>query len=274
MIDQLRHTDVEIHPTAIVHPKAKLGVGVKVGPYSYIGPDVEIGDYTQLLFNVYVDRYVKIGRNNLIYNGAVIGTPPQDKSYKGEETWVIIGDNNVIREYVTVHRATGEGEVTAIGNNNLIMAYSHIAHNCKLGSNIIISNSTGLSGHVVIDDYAVIGGMVGVHQFVRIGSFVMVGGYSKVSQDVPPYLLVFGNPAKVYNINRVGLVRNGFTREQIEEVKSLFKLLYLENGTWKEKLERLAKLAESSQIAKNLYQFISRPSKRGILRKISLESPS
>lgn len=263
--------ETSIHPTAIVHPKAQLGKGVIIGPNSYIGPYVTIGDNTEILGNVYIGSYTRIGKNCKIYPGAVLGMDPQDKSYKGERSWVIIGDNNIIREYVTIHRATGEDQATIVGNNNFIMAYTHIAHNCKVGNNVILSNYVGLSGHVIVEDRAVLGGMVGVHQFVRIGSYVMVGGYSKVSQDVPPYMLVFGNPAKVYSVNVVGLIRNGFSREEREEISRLFKLLYLDQRAWNEKMEILKELASSSPRAKLLYDFLRAPSKRGILRKLSRE---
>ncbi len=263
---------VYVHPTAHIAKGAHLEDGVYVGPNSVVGSDVRIGANTVLMANVYVADHVYIGANNKVYPGVVIGLEPQDKSFKGEVSYVRIGDDNVIREYVTIHRATGEGNVTFIGNRNYIMAYSHIAHNCEVGNDVIIANYTGLSGYVKVFDYAVLGGMVGIHQFVRIGSYVMVGAYSKVTQDVAPFLLVFGNPAKIYGINVKGLERHGFSPQQRNFIKELFKIGFSSQGAWSSKLEKIRELAlKGYKCAEVLYSFLVSASKRGILKKLSQE---
>ncbi len=263
---------IYVHPTAQVTSGARLEDEVYIGPNCIVSDDVYIGSGTKLIANVYIGPHVYIGRRCTIYPGAVIGLEPQDTSFKGELSYVRIGDDNVIREFVTVHRATGEGAVTYIGNRNYIMAYSHVAHNCEIGNEVIISNYTGLSGYVKVFDYAVIGGMVGVHQFVRIGSYVMVGGYSKVTQDVAPFALVSGNPAKLYRINVRGLERRGFSPQQRKEIKNLFNFIFFSSGKWSSKLEELRRLASTgSKYAEILYLFLKFPSKRGILKKLAHE---
>jgi len=197
-----------VHPSAVIHPTAIIEPGVIIEAYAYIGPYVRIGEGTHIYTHAIIMENVVIGKNCQIFPGAVIGAPPQDLRYKGEKTSVIMGDNNIVRECVTIHRALGEGS-TEIGSNNLLMAYSHIGHNCKVGNNVVMSNYVGISGHVVIEDSVTFGGIVGVHQWVTVGRLAMIGGYSKVVQDVPPFMIVDGRPAKVAGPNKVGLRRAG-----------------------------------------------------------------
>ena len=195
------NSEVGIHPSAVVHPKAELGKGVIVGAGAVIGPDVKIGTKTVIGPNVVLDGNLKIGSCNKIFPGACIGLEPQDLKYKGAPTEVVIGDNNTLRECVTVNRATNDGEQTRIGNSSLLMAYTHIAHGCDIGNEVVISNSVQVAGEVVIEDKAVIGGSLGIHQFVHIGSLAMVGGMTRVDRDVPPYCLVEGHPGRVRGLN-------------------------------------------------------------------------
>jgi UDP-N-acetylglucosamine acyltransferase len=219
---------VNIHPTAIVHPKAKLSEGVEIGPYSIVGEHVSVGKDTKITSHVVIDGWTSIGERNHIFPFSSIGMAPQDIGYKDdEETYLIIGNDNVIRESATIHRATTkEDRKTEIGNRNFLMAYSHVAHDCKLGNNIIMANSVALGGHIIIDDYAIIGGIVCVHQFVKIGSYAMVGGGSAVVLDIPPYVSVAGNHAKLYGLNLIGLKRRGFGDEAINNIKKAYKIIF------------------------------------------------
>ncbi|RKY31438.1 MAG: acyl-[acyl-carrier-protein]--UDP-N-acetylglucosamine O-acyltransferase [Candidatus Omnitrophota bacterium] len=256
---------VEIHPKAIVHPGAFLDEDVKIGPYAVIEKDVKvgsstiIGSFAQLLGNT------EVGKSCKIYSYAVIGSAPQDLKYKGERTFVTIGDNNIIREFVTINPGTEEGSVTLVGNNNLIMAYSHIAHNCKIGDNNILANAATLAGHVEIEDRVVIGGLVAIHQFCRIGSYSIVGGCSKVVQDIPPFSLCDGHPAKVYNVNVIGLRRAGFSKEKIETLRKAFKIIFFEKHTFSSAREIILNKLPSSPELDKLLSFIA-SSKRGIAR--------
>ncbi len=215
---------MDIHNTAIVHPKAQLREEVKIGPYSIIGEGVTIGDNTRIESHVVIKGNITIGRNCRIYPQVVIGGEPQDFDYRGEETFIIIGDDNIIREGVTIHRASGEGKATKIGDGNFLMAYSHIAHNCQVGNKTIISNLGSLAGYSVVEDRAVIGGLAGVHQFTRIGKLCMIGGLSKVVKDIPPYTMADGHPAKLCGLNIIGLRRAGITSEEREAIKKAFKI--------------------------------------------------
>jgi UDP-N-acetylglucosamine acyltransferase len=219
---------VHIHPTAIVHPQAKLGEGVEVGAYAVIGEHVTIGRGTRLMAHVYVDGWTEIGERCQIYPYASIGTPPQHLQYAGEPTRVIIGHDNILREYVTVNRGTvGGGGVTTLGHHNFLMAYVHVAHDCQLGNHLIMANAATLAGHITIGDHAIIGGLVGIHQFVRIGHYVMIGGCSAVGRDVPPFMRAAGGyRAKLYGLNTVGLKRQGFTNERIGILKQAYEVLF------------------------------------------------
>ncbi len=255
-----------IHPTAIIEPGAKVGRDVEVGPYSIVGENVEIGEGTRIGPHVVIDGWTKIGKNNQIFHGASVGLVPQDMKFKGEESYLFIGDNNIIRENVTIHRGTEEGGgETWIGNDNLIMAYCHIAHDCQLGSHIIMSNATNLAGHVIIEDYAVIAGLTGIHQFVRVGKMSMVGAHSKVVKDVPPYILVDGHPARVNGINVVGLRRNGISPELRQEIKRAYKILYRSNLNIARAIEKMDQELDASEEIEHFLRFL-RNAQRGICR--------
>lgn len=212
---------------AYIHPRAELGEDVEIGPYCYIGPNVRIGARTKLHNNVTLLENVILGEDNEIYPGAVIGGPPQDISYRGEQTWVIIGKNNIIRECVTINRGTEKEEgVTRIGDHNFLMACCHVAHDCQLGNNIILTNGVLLGGHVHVEDYVVISGGVGIHHFARVGKYSFVGGLSAVRHDVPPFMLVEGHPARPRCVNTVALKRHNFPPETIECLAEAHRLLY------------------------------------------------
>ena len=252
-----------IHPTAIIHPKAELGPDCEVGPYCVIGPHVVLGARCRLHAHVVVDGYTRLGSDNAIFPFASIGLQTQDLKYKGGVTRTEIGDHNTFRESVTVNSATGDGEATVVGSHNHILAYSHVAHNVVLGNYIIMSNVGTLAGHVVVEDYAVIGGVTAVHQFCRIGKMSMVGGCAKVVQDVPPFMLADGNPAKTRTINKIGMERNGVTEEAQKAIRQAFKLLFREGLTNSNALTRIeAELPPLPEI-QYLAQFV-RSSERGI----------
>jgi len=217
---------ISIHPTAVIDPTAELGTGVQIGPYAVIGPHCHIGDGTQLGPHAVIMEYTTLGKRCQVFSGAVIGAIPQDLKYRGEITHVVIGNDNVIREYVTINRATGEGEVTKIGDRNLFMAYVHIAHDCLIGDGCVLANSVNLAGHVTIEDHAFIGGITGVHQFVRIGSYSMIGGMSRISQDVLPFMLTVGVPPRVYGVNMLGLKRRRFSPGARNALKQAYKLIF------------------------------------------------
>tara|TARA_B100000700_G_C14959232_1_gene815583 strand:- start:337 stop:1194 length:858 start_codon:yes stop_codon:yes gene_type:complete len=256
---------VDIHNLANVSSKAELGEGVVVSSGAVIGPDVCIGANTWIGPNVVIDGKVKIGSNNKIFPGACIGLEPQDLKYKGDFTDVLIGDNNTFRECVTINSATFEGEQTIVGNKNLLMAYSHVGHNCLIGNNVVISNSVQIAGHVVINDRAVIGGCLGIHQFVHIGYLAMVGGMTRVTRDVPPYCLVEGHPGRMRGLNKVGITRNNLDKENKEEYQQLIRtwnLLFKSENVISEalKIARREKLMKSSE---KLCEFISRSIEKG-----------
>jgi UDP-N-acetylglucosamine acyltransferase len=220
----------QVHPMAVVDSRAQLANGVVIGPGAVIGPEVSIGANTWIGPNVVLDGLLRIGAHNRIYPGACLGQEPQDLKYKGAPTEVVIGNHNTIRECVTINRATDEGEQTRIGDNNLLMAYCHLGHNCLLGNNIVMSNGIQVAGHVLIEDRAVIGGCLGIHQFVHIGGMAMVGGMTRVDRDVPPYCLVEGHPGRVRGLNRVGLRRQGLHRleggQEFKQLQEIWSLLY------------------------------------------------
>jgi UDP-N-acetylglucosamine acyltransferase len=215
-----------IHASAVVDPTAQLGDGIEIGAYCVLGAGVVVGDNTKIHPHVVIEPFTHIGSHCDIWSGAVLGGTPQDRKFKGEKSYLIIGDHNIIRECVTIHRAAGEGEKTTIGDHNLIMAYSHIGHNCRIGSYVTMANMVGISGHSVVEDRVTIGGIVGIHQFVRIGTLAMLGGYSKVVQDVPPFMMADGRPSKVLDLNVIGLRRSGASAETRATLKQAYKLLY------------------------------------------------
>jgi UDP-N-acetylglucosamine acyltransferase len=221
---------VTIHPTAVVDPRAELDTGVVVGPYAVIGPEVVIGEGSSVGPHVVIDGRVRMGARNRVFPGACIGLEPQDLKYNGAPTEVVIGDDNAIRECVTINRATAEGEQTRLGNGNLLMAYSHLGHNCHLGDRIVVANNVAIAGHVVIGDRAVIGGVLGIHQFVHIGKLAMVGGMSRIDRDIPPFMIVEGHPGRLRGLNRIGLKRSGLSErdggEQLRQLQEIWNLIY------------------------------------------------
>ncbi|AFY66889.1 acyl-ACP--UDP-N-acetylglucosamine O-acyltransferase [Geitlerinema sp. PCC 7407] len=260
-----------IHPTAVIHPAAEVHPTAQIGAYAVIGPRVKIGPETTVGAHVVIDGWTEIGARNHIFPGAAIGLEPQDLKYDGSISLVRIGDDNRIREYVTINRATRADEATLIGNGNLLMAYVHVAHNCVLEDNIVIANSVALAGHVHIESRAVIGGVLGVHQFVHIGRLAMVGGMSRIDRDVPPYMLVEGNPSRVRSLNQVGLKRAGLVDgdggRTFQSLKKAYRLLYRSGLTLNEALERLDLLPESEPLA-NLRRFLvasQQPDRRGLI---------
>lgn len=257
---------MNIHPTAIVHPKARIADGVEIGPYAVIGEHVAIGKGTRIASHVLIEGWTTIGERNHIFPFSSIGTPPQDIGYKGEETYLIVGNDNVIRECATIHRATTKEErKTVIGDKNFLMAYSHVAHDCKLGNHIIMANSVALGGHIVIEDYAILGGIVGVHQFVRIGAYAIVGGQTGVGMDIPPYVSASGSRAQLYGLNLVGLKRRGFSEDTISTLKKAYKTIFRSGLTLEEALRNIQGEFPHCREVGHLVEFI-RNSKRGITR--------
>jgi UDP-N-acetylglucosamine acyltransferase len=248
----------KVHPTALVDPKAILDDGVEIGPFCIVEGGTHIGANTILDSHVVIKRGTTIGKGCRLMPHVVIGGEPQDGKFKGEESFVRIGDNNILREMVTIHRATGEGEATIIGNNNMLMAYVHFGHNCVVGDNNMVSNSTGVSGHVTIEDRCVIGGFVGIHQFVHIGKMAMIGGLSKVVQDVPPFCTADGRPAKIHGLNTKGLRRNGVSSEQRAQVGAAFKLLYRSGLNTTQAIEQVKAEVPTSETLEYLISFIER----------------
>ena len=252
-----------IHPTAIIHPKAEVASGCHVGPYCVIGEHVKVGDNCQLHSHVVIDGHTTLGRGNEIFPFASIGLKTQDLKWKGGATYTQIGDNNTFREYVTIHSATSDGEITSVGSRNHILAYCHIAHNVVLGNNVIMSNVATLAGHVTVEDHAVIGGLAAIHQFCRIGAYSIIGGCSKVVQDVPPYMLADGNPAVTRTINKVGLERNNISEEAQGALKQAYKILFREKLTIPNALGKIESDLPALPEIKHLVEFI-RKSERGI----------
>ena len=249
---------MNIHPTAIIDPTAEIGEGVEIGAYTVVGPHCAIGDQTIIGPHVVLEEHTQLGKQCQVRSGAVLGGPPQDHKFKGEQSYVRIGDRNLIREYVTIHRATGADQATTIGNDNLVMAYVHVGHNCVIGSNTMIASYVGLSGHITVEDGVVLGGMVGVHQFVRIGKLVMLGGYSKVVQDVPPFMLADGRPSDVLELNVRGLRRAGVGPATRASLRHAFKLLYKSNLNRSQALEAIEEEIQPNPELEYLTEFIKR----------------
>jgi len=262
-----RPSKPQIHKTAYVDPSAVLGKNVVIGPNAIIGEHVYIGDNSIIEANTFLEKWTRIGEDCHIHFGCVIGSAPQDTSYKGEKSWVVIGDRCEIREYATINRATGADTVTEIGDDNLFLTHVHIAHNCKLGSRIIIANGTNIAGHTHVEDKVVIGGMTGIHQFCRIGRGAMVGAYTRLPQDVPPFMMCEGNPATIRGLNIIGLRRGGSDKTAIQEVKDIHRLYFRSKLTNKEAFEEIEKLHITSEEGQHLVGFLSAESKRGITKK-------
>lgn len=255
----------QIHPTAVVAPGAQLGDGVEIGPYCVVGEGVTLGDRCRLQSHVVLAGPSVIGPDNVFYPFACVGQQTQDLKYAGEPTYLKIGAGNTFREFVTVHRATAPGGVTRVGSRGNFLSYSHIAHDCTVGDDVIFSNNGTLAGHVEVGDHAVIGGLTAVHQFCRIGRFAITGGCSKIVQDVPPFMMVDGNPARVRHINQVGLERAGVAKETIRRVKDAFRILYREDLNTAQALERMrGELGDGPEMTQ-LIEFVA-SSKRGIVR--------
>ena len=251
-----------VHRSAIVHPKAKIGARCDIGPFCIVGEHVTLGAKCKLHSHVVIDGHTKIGKENEFFPFCSIGLKTQDLKWKGGVTRTEIGDHNTFREYITVHSATGDGEVTRIGSHNHILAYCHIAHNCTLGDNIIMSNAATLAGHVTVEDYARIS-ISAIHQFCRIGRMAMVGGCSKVVQDVPPYMLADGNPAETRTINKIAMERLGVSEEAQVALRNAYKILFREGLTVSNALTKIEKKVPPLPEIQHLLQFI-RTSERGI----------
>jgi len=257
---------MKIHPTAIISNRAALHETVEVGPYSVIGDGVTIGKNTVIGSHIVIEGTTDIGENCRIFQFAAIGALPQDLKYQGEDCRVVIGNNNVIREFVTIHKATSADiATTVIGNNNLLMAYCHVAHNCKLGNNIVLANGVNLAGHIHIDDFAIVGGMSGIHQFTRIGCHAFIGGASAVAQDVPPYVSAAGNRAKLYGLNQVGLRRRGFSSDTIGALKKAYRIIFRSSLLLKAALEKVRQEVDPLPEVNRFVAFIEK-APRGICR--------
>lgn len=255
---------MSIHPTAIVDPKATLGTDVSIGPYSVIGPDVEVGDRTWIGPHVVIQGPTVIGEENRIFQFASLGEAPQDKKYQGEPTRLQIGDRNVIRECATINRGTvGGGGLTSVGSDNLLMAYIHIAHDCHVGNGVIFSNNASLAGHVTVGDQVILSGFTLVHQFCSIGAHAFTGMGSAIAKDVPPFLMVSGNPAKPHGINKEGLKRRGFSPESIRALKEAYRVLYRSGLSLEEAKQQLQN--ERSSEVEAIVHFLE-TSQRSIIR--------
>lgn len=255
-----------IHPSAVVSNSARLGENVTIGPYCVIGDEVEIGDGSVIGPHAVIEKWTSLGKECRIYQFASVGAAPQDLKFKGERSYTVIGDRTTIREGATVHRATGEGNETRIGNDCLLMAYIHVAHNCTLGNHVIMSNLASCAGHAIVEDRVVIGGMAGVHQFVKIGRNAMVGGMSKLVQDVVPYTIVDGHPAKVVGLNNVGISRAGIPLESRRLIKKAYKILYRSGLSLPEAIAVIEQEVDSCEEVEHFLRFL-RNAERGICRE-------
>ena len=252
-----------VHATAIVSANASLAAGVRVGPYAVIEDDVEIGPGCEIAAHAVVKRYTRIGARNRIFEHAVIGGEPQDVKFKRETSYLEIGDDNLIREYCTFHRANGEGETTRIGSRNFFMVGVHVAHNCVIGDDNIFANEVALAGHITIEDHVFLSNNVGAHQFVRMGRYAMIGGKSKIVQDVLPFFITDGNPSRLRGVNSVGLRRGGFSDDERRALKEAYKLLFRSTSPIQNSLRELDQVDDEN--VSHLVNFI-RNSKRGFIR--------
>ena len=234
-----------IHPTAIIEPGAQIGAGCMVGAYAFVGAGVRLGDGTVLHHHATVEGRTEMGAGNEVFPYACVGLKTQDLKYRGGRPGTRIGDRNVFREFSTVHAATNDGDFTVIGSDNHFLAYTHVAHDCLVGSHVIMSNNAAIAGHVVVEDYVVMGGFAAVHQFCRIGRHAMIGGASKVRKDAPPYIIAEGDPATARSVNKVGLERARFTREQFDHVKTAYRIFFREGNNTTQALEKLRALPEA-----------------------------
>ncbi len=250
----------------IIDPSARIGADVKIGPWTIIGPDVEIGDGCEISSHVVIRGPTKIGKRNRIFQFASVGEDPSDKKYNGEQSWLMMGDDNVIREGATIHRGTEVGGgITRIGSHNLFMPYTHVAHDCVIGDHTIFSNNAAVSGHVVVDDWAILGGYAGVYQFLRVGAHSFIGGQTHVNMDIPAFVLVNGNPPQTKGINVTGLERRGFSKECIAALRKAYKILYRRGYTLDEALAEMALLVPEAPEVATLIASV-KASTKGILR--------
>ncbi len=256
---------VTIHPAAFVDPGAELGAGVSIGPGSIVGPHVRVGDRTRIDAHALVTGWTTLGADNRVHHGAVLGSPPQDLKYRGERSLLAIGDGNEFREYVTVNLATEPGEVTRIGSHGLFMAYSHVAHNCAIGDRVVIANAVQLAGYVVVDDWAIVGGGTVVHQFTRIGRHAMIGGGSRVSQDIAPFVRSAGSPPRNAGVNSIGLERRGFGRETREALERAYRLFFRDGATVTAAVESIRRELPGVPEAEHFARFCE-TSVRGVTR--------
>lgn len=255
-----------IHPTAIVSPKAHIAENVNVGPYTIIGEDVTIGPGTTIMAHATIDPFVEIGANCTIFQFAAVGAQPQSMKFKGEKTWVKIGGGTTIREFVTINRGTEfGGGITQIGESCFLMAYTHIAHDCNVGRNVVMANNATLAGHITIGNHAIIGGLAAIHQFVRVGDYAMVGGKSAVVKDIPPYVIAAGDRATLHGLNQVGLKRHGFSPTAVTQLKKTYRLIFRIGLTLNEAIQRVAAEVEPLPEVKDFISFI-KSSERGITR--------
>jgi UDP-N-acetylglucosamine acyltransferase len=250
----------------VIHPSARIGQNVTIGPWSIIGPEVEIGDGCDIGSHVVIKSHTRIGRFNRIFQFASVGEDPSDKKYEGEVTWLEMGDNNIVREGATLHRGTGVGGgITRIGSDNLFMPYTHVAHDCIIGNHTIFSNNAAVSGHVIVDDWAILSGYAGVYQFLRIGAHSFVGGLTHINMDVPAYVMVKGTPAEPKGVNITGLERRGFSRDAIKAIRKAYKLLYRQGLKADEAVAEMAKLALEYPEINVLIESVE-SSRKGIIR--------
>jgi UDP-N-acetylglucosamine acyltransferase len=252
-----------IHPTAMISPRAQLGERVEVGPFVIVGDGCEVGDDCQLHARATLEQDVKLGKGVKVGIGSVLGGPPQDLKYAGEQTTVEIGDGTVIREYVTVNRGTSHSFKTTVGSRSLLMSYVHLAHDCHIGNGVILGNTVQLAGHVIIEDRATLSGLSGVHQFVRIGRHAFIGGCTRVSKDVPPFLKAVGNPVHLYGLNSVGLQRSGFSEEVVRELKRAYRLFFRSDLNVSQAMQRAETDLEMYPEVRELMRFVEE-SGRGV----------
>jgi UDP-N-acetylglucosamine acyltransferase len=252
-----------IHPTAIIDADTELGEGVRVGPYAFIGPNVKIGRETVVGPHAYIEKDTRVGCDCFIAKGAVLGTDPQDLKYEGEDTLLIVGDGTTVREFATLNRGTRASGSTAVGSRCLLMAYSHVPHDARIGDHVVIANGVQMGGHVVIEDWATIGGLVAIHQFVRVGCHAFVGGASRVPKDVAPYTRSAGNPLKMYGINSVGLERRGFSKEVRTELKRAYRAIFNSGLNMSQAIAELRSQGIACEEVKRLIAFIE-SSERGV----------
>ncbi|MCX6137394.1 MAG: acyl-ACP--UDP-N-acetylglucosamine O-acyltransferase [Ignavibacteriales bacterium] len=253
-----------IHPTAIINPKAQLGMDVTIGPYAVLEGDVVIGNNTSIGPHTYVADGARIGNHCTIHNGTVVATLPQDLKFKGEQTTFEIGDNTTVREFCTLNRGTTEHMKSTIGSNCFLMAYAHVAHDCTVGNNVILANTVQMGGHVEIGDWAILGGLTAVHQFSKIGAHAMIGGGFRIVKDVPPYILAGGSPLMFEGLNIVGLRRRGFSRETIDALLNAYHLMYLSKLNVSQAVEKIRAEVDITPEIRNVLDFIA-ASKRGII---------